>query len=252
MSSTVLLRHLHEARIAHYRHSCANDATDNDVVQLYLWNSELAAALSEVLGFVEVALRHTIDMQLRAWSVEQCGSDLWIDHLDALPTLQRSFATSRRNLYKAADESRKDRRSDHPRRGEEINHDDLLAHVMFGTWGKLLPEKFNPRKRHADGTYVQDERNLQARRELWKCCLHKAFPEVAMDPRGFGTGNKVRDLRKLRNRVSHMDSLLYVNVGSMHDQVLMPLLNSIDNELRDWALARSRVKKILAERPSMR
>lgn len=246
----MVLRHLHEARIAHYRDNCSVGASDDEVVQLYLWNSELAAALSEVLGFVEVALRHTIDTQLRIWSAQQTGSELWIDQLDKLPNLQSSFATSRRNLYKAADESRKSRRSDHPRQGEGINHDDLVAHVMFGTWGTLLPEKFNANRVHADGTFVQDQQNLQARRDLWKDTLHAAFPMVAMDPRGFGTGNKVRDLRKLRNRVSHMDSLLYVNVENLHNHVLMPLLNSIDNELRDWAVVHSRVKKVLAERPS--
>lgn len=78
--------------------------------------------------------------------------------------------------------------------------------------------------------------NLQARRDLWRNCLHGGFPHVQHDPRGYGTGNKVRDLRKLRNRVSHMDSLLYVDVQHQHDLVLLPLLNSINRELRDWVV----------------
>lgn len=96
----------------------------------------------------------------------------------------------------------------------------------------------------------QDQANLQARRDLWRNCLITGFPNVAKDPRGYGTGNKVRDLRKLRNRVSHMDSLLYVNVTNLHDNVLLPLLNSISHDLRDWVKDRSRVHEVLGRRPT--
>lgn len=78
---------------------------------------------------------------------------------------------------------------------------------------------------------MQNLVNLQARRDLWRNCLNAGFPNVKHDPRGYGTGNKVRDLRKLRNRVSHMDSLLYVDVKHLHDRVLLPLLNSISHAL---------------------
>lgn len=249
MDSTVVLRHLHDARLAHYKSSCAASAADADVLELYLWNAELASALSEVLGFAEVAIRHSIDTQLRAWSAQETGSEDWITERDNLPLLKSTFGPTRRNLYKAADESRKDRPAHHPRNGVGINHDDMVAHVMFGAWGQLLPEKFNANRVHPDGSFMQDQQNLADRRELWKTVLHRAFPKVAKDPRGIGTGNKVRDLRKLRNRVSHMDSLLYVKVKELHNQTLLPLLNSIDYDLRDWADKHSRVLTILDERP---
>ena len=59
----------------------------------------------------------------------------------------------------------------------------------------------------------------------------------------------MRDLRKLRNRVSHMDSLLYVDVKHLHDRVLLPLLNSISYDLHDWVDGRSQVRAVLAQRP---
>lgn len=46
-----------------------------------------------------------------------------------------------------------------------------------------------------------------------------------------------------------MDSLLRVDVRGLHDRVLLPLLNSISHELRDWVKDRSRVHDVLARRP---
>lgn len=246
-----VLRHLHASRLAHYR--TAAGGHDAEALALYEWNIELAAALQGPLGIAEVAVRHAIDTQLCAWSQHHVGSREWVNHLRVIPHLSvpRVFSTTHRKLYKAADESRRARSTSHPRRGDIITHDDLVAHVMFGTWSGLLPEKYNPRWVDGNGNPVQDQANLQARRDLWRSCLHAGFPNATQDPRGYGTGNKVRDLRKLRNRVSHMDSLLYVDVDHLHDKVLLPLLNSISHNLRDWVQRQSRVHDVLTQRPKL-
>lgn len=246
-----VLRHLHASRLAHYRAAAGED--DAGALALYEWNIELAAALQGPLGIAEVAVRHAIDTQLCAWSQQHVGSAEWVNHLRVVPHLcgPGVFSTTHRRLYKAADESRRARSSRHPRHGDAITHDDLVAHVMFGTWARLLPEKFDPSWVDPNGNPVQNPANLQARRDLWRACLHAGFPNARHDPRGYGTGNKVRDLRKLRNRVSHMDSLLFVNVSHLHDRVLLPLLNSISHELRDWVENRSRVQSVLARRPAI-
>jgi hypothetical protein len=245
-----VIKHLHASRLTHYR--VAAGGQDADALALYEWNIELSAALQGPLGIAEVAVRHAIDTQLSSWSQRHVGSPEWINHLRAIPHLAgpRVFSTTHRKLYKAADQSRRARSSNHPRHGEVITHDDLVAHVMFGTWANLLPEKYDSSWTDANGNPVQDLNNLQARRDLWRSCLQAGFPNVKHDPRGYGTGNKVRDLRKLRNRVSHMDSLLYVNVTHLHNQVLLPLLNSISRDLRDWVQANNQVGAVLAQRPT--
>ncbi len=245
-----VLNHLHAARLAHYR--AAAGGGDADALALYEWNIELASALQGPLGIAEVAVRHAIDTQLCAWSLQHVGIPEWVDHIRAIPHLSESnvFSTTHRKLYKAADQSRRARSASHPRRGDGISHDDLVAHVMFGTWARMLPEKYDSNWVDRNGNPVQDLVNLQARRDLWRSCVRAGFPNVAQDPRGYGTGNKVRDLRKLRNRVSHMDSLLYVNVSHLHDKVLLPLLNSISHEIRDWVQHRSRVHEVLGQRPT--
>lgn len=131
-------------------------------------------------------------------SQQHVGAPEWIDHRAGLPYLSvpNVFTTTRHNLYKAADQSRRARPANHPRHGDAITHDDLVAHVMFGTWANLLPEKFDAGWLDPNGHPVQNQVNLQARRDLWRNCLHGGFPNVQHDPRGYGTGNKVRDLRK--------------------------------------------------------
>jgi hypothetical protein len=47
-----------------------------------------------------------------------------------------------------------------------------------------------------------------------------------------------------------MDSLLYVDVQHQHDLALLPLLNSINRELRDWVVGRSKVQTVLTQRPT--
>lgn len=244
-----VLNHLHPARLAHYR--AAAGGGDADALALYEWNIELASALQGPLGIAEIAVRHAIDTQLCAWSLQHVGRPEWVNHISAIPHVCEShvFSTTHRKLYKAADQSRRARSASHPRRGDGISHDDLVAHVMFGTWARMLPEKYDSNWVDQNGNPVQDLTNLQARRDLWRSCIRAGFPNVAHDPRGYGTGNKVRDLRKLRNRVSHMDSLLYVNVSHLHDRVLLPLLNSISHEIRDWVRHKSRVHEVLGQRP---
>ncbi|RAV06126.1 hypothetical protein DQP55_24265 [Mycolicibacterium sp. GF69] len=245
-----IFKSLHPSRLAHYR--SLSGGQDADALALYEWNIEVAAALQDPLGIAEVAVRHAIDTQLCGWSQQHVGAPEWIDHRAGIPYLSAPnvFTATRHNLYKAADQSRRARPANHPRHGGAITHDDLVAHVMFGTWANLLPEKFDAGWLDPNGQPVQNPVNLQARRDLWRNCLHGGFPHVQHDPRGYGTGNKVRDLRKLRNRVSHMDSLLYVDVRHQHDRVLLPLLNSISHELRDWVVGRSKVQTVLTQRPT--
>ena len=45
---------------------------------LYQWNIDAAAAVTSTLALVEVALRDTIDQQLRAWNMQVGGTPEWI------------------------------------------------------------------------------------------------------------------------------------------------------------------------------
>lgn len=143
--ATEVLKHVHASRLAPYRAVAGGD--DEAALALYEWNIELAGALQGPLGIAEVAVRHAIDTRLGEWSDQHTGSREWVNHVAAIPYLSERgvFSTTHRKLYKAADESRRARSVSHPRRGNAITHDDLVAHVMFGTWARLLPEKYDSR-----------------------------------------------------------------------------------------------------------
>lgn len=62
--TAALVRHISAARLSTYLTACGGDL--DDAVALYAWNSEIAGALWEHLGRVEVALRNTLDARLAA------------------------------------------------------------------------------------------------------------------------------------------------------------------------------------------
>ena len=82
-----ILPHLSNPRLAVYRAECG-DPTDANVAALYAWQGELHAAWYEVLGYVEMMLRHSLDNALADWNVSNTfpaaaaenGSPMQPDH----------------------------------------------------------------------------------------------------------------------------------------------------------------------------
>ncbi|UGT69143.1 hypothetical protein LTT66_02720 [Nocardia gipuzkoensis] len=76
-------RYLSSPRMAPHLTAASGDR--DLALALYQWNLQLAAALQEVLGVVEVVVRNAIDEQLRAWN----------------PTRGRDYITGRAELLSA-------------------------------------------------------------------------------------------------------------------------------------------------------
>lgn len=71
-----------------------------------------------------------------------------------------------------------------------------------------------------------------------------------MDPDGEKTFWRVTHLYGLRNRVSHMEPLLNVDVAD-HMQEAFDLLRSIDTDVAAWVSGGSQVSAILNRRPDV-
>lgn len=234
---TDVLGHVHPARLAPYRLRCSGTASDHELLALYNWNIHLTAAFQESLGVVEVALRHSVDQQLRAWNKVHHGTDEWLSHPGApLGTFFTSQERHKLNDYAAKARAR--RAQNHPRKHAPISHDDRLAQVTMGAWAFLLPKK-----NEADATL------LAARRKLWTEALKSAFPNARNDPHGHAIGDRARRLHSLRNRVSHMENLLDVEIEQRHRDALQ-LINAISPELHDWLRGAARVLSVAALRPT--
>ncbi|MDN5822482.1 MAG: Abi family protein [Leucobacter sp.] len=238
----VLVSHLSPARFAPYLAETGSVAA---AIKLYRWNIELSGAIHESLAIVEVALRNALDRQLQVWNQSRpapagqapYGTN-WVERpaapLGALlnPTPHKSTYLSAR--YRAiADSNLRD--PSHPRHGAAPNHDDLVAHITFGTWVKLLPSKkdsqygFGPNKQ----------------RGLWVNALKDAFPH---HPDPLVVHHWTQRLHQLRNRIAHVEPLIATDVISYHRSAARLLL-SIDPTVGSWYAGVSRIPRICKERP---
>ncbi|MFJ2665044.1 hypothetical protein ACIO14_11890 [Nocardia fluminea] len=233
-------KHLHPVRLATYSARCGNDPFL--ALELYKWNLHLSAAFQQVLAISEVALRNAIDQQLRTWNAYQPhhtrtgathGADWLIDPARPLNSLTRG---SRRTATQHATEADGNRDSKHPRKGAVITHDDVLAQITFGVWPKLLP------------TPNAGDASYRGRQVLWRDALRHAFPHAVNDPHGLVVADRASRLHGLRNRVSHMEPLLDVNITARHNDALR-LLGAISPEVCDWCAGFSRVVEVRRKCP---
>lgn len=217
----------------------ASGGNEKDALALYRWSVELTASIQETLGVTEVLLRNSIDVQLRKWNNEQLGrSASWLLESPASPL--RSMTNGKRNeALRRAEKSATCRSASHFRHGEEVTHDDVLAHTMFGMWKDILPN-------HSPGADPEKTENKN-RMTLWEDAVKNAFP-CAEDPEGEKTYWRVAHLHKLRNRVSHMDSLLNVDVLDVTRDAFA-LVGSIDPVLANWLTGTSTVSAVYGKRP---
>ncbi|MCJ0907424.1 hypothetical protein [Rhodococcus sp. ARC_M6] len=223
---------LHSARFAPYRAYCAGN--DQEALKLYRWNLELSAAFHEVLSVTEVALRNAIDCQLRIWNPAQgqgFTTDWAVDGMAApLGSLvgQKRLEVAEEQAARA--QNRRLKEQDHRRHKIAVDHNDLLTQFTFGLWRDLLPNG-----------------KTQARRVLWNEALVHAFPHEN-DPTGSLTFQRVSRLHALRNRVGHMEHLLYSKPGKKHRDALL-LVRSICPSTMEWLSGVSRVPILLKNCP---
>ena len=245
---TAVTDHITGARFATYLALTGGDT--RRALSLYRWNIEMSGALQEALSVVEVFLRNAMDAQLRAWNMAQpprgplIYNQEWVKDpagpLFAILNPKARHKSGRFSTYQdaksRAETSRSARPSSHRRHGYPIDHDDVVAHMSFGIWKKLLPTKDLT---HPSG--IGD----QAQRTLWQDALHKAFPHHP-DPTVIKYW--VDRLHGLRNRVAHLEPLCDTDVMGYH-RTAARLLRAIDPSLADWYAGISRVPEVWRRRP---
>lgn len=226
------------ARMRPYLDRC--NGNRKAALNLYRWNGELTAAVQTVLGNTEVILRNAIDSQLQAWNRAQIpGANSWLLEDPASP-LRSLTAYKRKNALARANEEDKNRPIEHHRYGQKVTHDDVLAQVMFGMWRDLLPN-------HLPGANPEEDKNKN-RRRLWDEALSNAFPHID-DVNGKVTFWRVAHLHRLRNRISHVEPLINVDVKSAIQEAF-DLVSSINPSIEQWLTGISQVSDLLKRRPN--
>lgn len=155
---------------------------------LYRWNNRCAGVVHEQIGYVEAAVRNTIDRQLAAWNLSNCGSASWTD-VQTMPKIIRKLLHAQisdaQNLAG----------------GKNASHDQVVECLMWGSWVKLvgLPQK---------------SKNSRLQQNLWRQSLYKAFPNIHpgrqstdLETDRQSIARKLQFLRNFRNRAAHFKDL---------------------------------------------
>lgn len=235
---SVIISALHPVRMAPYLAETGGNR--KKALALYRWHLELTAAVQTVLGVTEVILRNSIDQQLQAWNTQQDpGKTSWLLYEPASPL--RSLTQGKRvQALQRAQNVQQSRPPQHPRHNQPVTHDDVLAQIMFGMWKDILPN-------HMPNANPNNQDNIN-RLTLWNDAISKAFPHIS-DPDGSITFWRVAHLHQLRNRVSHMEPLLTIDVQDIITNDAFALLASINPVIREWASGSNRVPLLLKQRP---
>lgn len=218
----------------------ATHQNEKNALALYRWHSDLTAAVHSVLGLTEVILRNAMDRQLQVWNDAESGSSQsWLLNEPEAP-LRSLSAGKRKEARQRAAKEFSARDVTHDRHGQPVAHDDVLAQVTFGLWKELLPN-------HLPGAGHGSE-NLN-RDRLWAEALIQAFPNEN-DPDGSATFWRVAHVHHLRNRVSHMEPLLNIDVKD-RVQDAFDLVRSINRDVANWVTGGSRVAELLRRKPDL-
>lgn len=212
MSSTIdpdqAERWISELRFAPFMDEAGGDHVR--ACEIYLWNSELAGALLETFGHVEVLLRNAVHVQLR--SVRPSNSiSSWLVDGDLLATrdLERVHAVIAR-----IKQSRK-----------LPTEDRVLAGLTMGFWSGIVGRHYE---------------------QLWRDTLRHAFPHG--DGTRNQIAGYVNRVVSVRNRVAHHESLLNYRVLERHEDALA-LAGTIDLDAQQWLRGLTRVPAVYATHP---
>lgn len=192
-------------------------------VDLYAWNSAVAAAFWTDLGHLEVFLRNVLDarMIIRHSRLGRVGD--WLD--DPTGELGRDMSGSRRprhrQPFKDIDAARGRVRTNH----KPVGRDQTISETTFGLWHQLVAAH---------------------QRFLWPD-LAAAFPHAPSRAQHH-VGDPLARLRSLRNRIAHHHRIVGLDLVGRHEDI-GTLLRYIDPVLRDWVDGASRVSALLGDKP---
>ncbi|MDO5750904.1 MAG: hypothetical protein Q4P78_06850 [Rothia sp. (in: high G+C Gram-positive bacteria)] len=186
------------------------EASNRDFEQaykLYRWADNVSEAFHTALEYTEVALRNHIDTVLKDSNERYGYTADWTLEKNSFPLLYAVLG------QKSLKDSRARARSSYHH--SDPVHDDILSQISFGFWHYLIGSKW-------------EQPHHQA---LWSTCLHHGFPYLSTDPQSneqrVKTGKQVSRLLELRNRISHRENLLKVNIEHRRNDILS-LLNKLD------------------------
>jgi len=163
--------------------------------ELYLWNTAISSALYGPLQALEVSMRNSINREL----CTTYGTK-WYENTK--PALFLDNQADR--LVEAMKDFDKTR---------PITVSDVVASVSFGFWTDIL--------------------HFEMYDELWKQCIHRAFPNRPKGTKRNTLAPMVKRLKDLRNRIAHHEPIFNRDLLREHNSII-DLIGWINPVASDW------------------
>lgn len=192
--------------IGYLQHCGGNEQA---ALELYCWNNATSAAMWEVMGYLEIALRNALAARMsdRHRRMRRRGS--WLD--DPFRELDPH---SRADIFKA--------RGRVIRKSKPASDGQTIAELSFGFWRYLLARRYSA--------------------NLWPD-LAGAFPHAPDRARETVELPLIR-LHDFRNRLAHHERVWTSPLRELHVEMIR-LLSYIDQDLPSWVAHQSKVDGLL-------
>lgn len=198
-------------RFIGYLQHCGGN--EHAALEFYRWNNATSAAMWEVLGYLEIALRNALAARMSDRHRRKHRGGSWLD--DPLEELDTN---SRDDILKA--------RGRVVRKSKPASDGQTIAELSFGFWRYLLARRYSS--------------------NLWPD-LAGAFPHAPDRARETVELPVIR-LHDFRNRLAHHERIWTAPLRELHAEMLR-LLAYVDGDLSSWVADQSRVAELLSSCP---
>lgn len=213
---TALETSLSQDRLQSYLSAAGGDQTK--ALQLYIWNTQLSAALYQPLQGLEITLRNAFHRQL----LLTYGND-WYDQIPQILSDK-----SNDNITKA--------KNDITSRGKSATPSRIIAELSFGFWVSLL------------GYGRKGNNNYEMK--LWRPALYKAFPNKPA--KGFNrklANKEFTRIKELRNRVAHHEPIIHNQDILSEYYRILEALSWLCKDTAIWIASNSNFQEIFSNKP---
>ncbi len=179
---------------------------------LYIWNARIAASFFLPLQCAEVCCRNRV-----AAGIAECFGPAWWDD----PTF-RSHLNNKTATKLDAEVGRLTGQN------QQLDGDQIIASLSFGFWVHMLTGAYNA--------------------PIWSRQLRKQFPSLPPEVNREQLLKQANTALKLRNRISHHEPVIGLNLQAQHHEVLK-LINWMCPATHGWLQPHLTFDQVYSERP---
>jgi hypothetical protein len=205
--------HFSKSRMGHYLTEFNGDLTKAQL--LYEWNGEISAGFWELLAYLEVALRNTIDRQMSTRRLAEGDSQHWL--------IADKSDLSKLNARLGKDLDEAERRV--KQNGKDLTGEQMLSELSFNFWTLMIAKKTMRYWPDLAGGFTG---------------LPGRSPDELSD--------LLNEVRKFRNRIGHHHRIWNLDLEAMSKKIQRVAL-FIDPKFSYWLTQKSRVERLLTHRP---